>query len=160
MIGWKGVLAGSMALLAGLLLPATAVPAQDTEDRLLRASDGLQMPGSEADSEWSFVSYRGENGLPSAERFAGLTGCARPEGGVSVQDFDETLERLGEVQPWMDAGQKESAHGFARLGRLFHRRYEVLAVYRCETGTAEVPIYFVGVDDDGLSGLLTVNIET
>ena len=160
MIGWKGVLAGSMALLAGLLLPATAVPAQDTEDRLLRASDGLQMPGSEADSEWSFVSYRGENGLPSAKRFAGLTGCARPEGDVSVQDFDETLERLGEVQPWMDLGQKQSARGFARLQKAFHRHYGDLAVYRCETGTAEVPIYFVGVDDDGLSGLLTVNIET
>ena len=60
----------------------------------------------------------------------------------------------------MDDGQKRSARGFARLQRLFHRRYEDLAVYRCETGTAEVPIYFLGVDEDGLSGLLTVNIET
>ena len=60
----------------------------------------------------------------------------------------------------MDDGQKKSARGFARLGRLFHRRYEALAVYRCETGTAEVPIYFVGLDENGLSGLLTVNIET
>jgi len=162
MTGWKGAIAGSITLLAGLLLgllPATAAPAQDTEARLLKASEGLQMPGSEADSEWSFVSYPGEYNLPSAERFAGLTGCARPEG-VTIQDFDATFDRLGEVQPWMDGGQKESARGFARLGRLFHRRYEALAVYRCETGTAEVPIYFVGVDDDGLSGLLTVNIET
>jgi hypothetical protein len=162
MIRWKGVLAGSMTLLAAILvglLPATAAPAQDTGDRLLKASEGLQMPGSEADSEWSFVSYPGEDGLPSAERFAGLTGCAHPEG-VSVQDFDATLDRLSEVQPWMDAGQKESARGFAQLQRLFHRRYEDLAVYRCETGTAEVPIYFVGVNEDGLSGLLTVNIET
>jgi hypothetical protein len=159
MTGWKGVLAGSMALLAGFFF-ATAATAQDTEDRLLKASEGLQMPGSEADSAWSFVSYPGVHELPSVERFSELTGCDRPEGGVTRQDFDATLDRLGEVQPWMDDGQKKSARGFARLGRLFHRRYEALAVYRCETGTAEVPIYFVGLDGDGLSGLLTVNIET
>lgn len=159
MIGWKGVLAGLTALLAGLIL-ATAATAQDTEDRLLRASEGLQMPGSEADSAWSFVSYPGEHELPPAGRFSTLTGCGLPGGGVTRQDFDATLDRLGEVQPWMDDGQRRSARGFARLQRLFHRRYEALAVYRCETGTAEVPIYFVGVDEDGLSGLLTVNIET
>ena len=155
----QNALAGWMALLAGLLLTTAAV-AQETERQLLGASDGLQMPGSEADSEWSFVSYPGEDGLPSAGRFSKLTGCDRPEGGVSRQDFDATLDRLGEVQPWMDWGQKKSARGFARLQRIFHRRYEELAVYRCETGTAEVPIYFVGIDENGLSGLLTVNIET
>lgn len=159
MLGWKGVLAGSMALLAGLML-ATAATAQDTEDRLLKASEGLQMPGSEADSAWSFVSYPGEHELPPAERFSTLAGCGHPEGGVTRQNFDATLDRLGEVQPWMDDGQKRSARGFARLQRLFHRRFEALAVYRCETGTAEVPLYFVGVDEEGLSGLLTVNIET
>ena len=159
MIGWKGARAGSMALLAGLLL-ATAATAQGTEDRLLKASEGLQMPGSEADSAWSFVSYPGERELPSVERFSALTGCDLPDGGVSRQDFDATLDHLGEVRPWMDDGQRRSARGFARLQRLFHRRYEALAVYRCETGTAEVPICFVGIDGDGLSGLLTVNIET
>lgn len=159
MIGWKGALAGSMTLLAGLFF-ATAATAQDTEDRLLKASEGLQMPGSEADSAWSFVSYPGVRELPSVERFSELTGCGRPDGGVTRQDFDATFDHLGEVRPWMDDGQKESARGFARLGRLFHRRYEALAVYRCETGTAEVPIYFVGLDGGGLSGLLTVNIET
>ena len=159
MTRWKGALVGTLALLAGLLL-ATAAGAQETEDRLLKASDGLQMPGSEADSPWWFVSYPGEDELPSAERFAGLAGCDHPEGGVSRQDFDATLDRLGEVQPWMDPGQKKSARSFARLQRLFHRRYDELAVYRCETGTAEVPIYFLGLDGDGLSGLLTVNIET
>lgn len=159
MTGWKGVLAGSMALLAGFFF-ASAATAQDTEDRLLKASEGLQMPGSEADSAWSFVSYPGVHELPSVERFSELTGCDQPEGGVTRQDFDATLDRLGEVQPWMDYGQKKSARGFARLGRLFHRRYEALAVYRCETGAAEVPIHFVGLDGDGLSGLLTVNIET
>ena len=155
----QGALVGPLALLAGLLL-ATTVGAQETEDRLLKASEGLQMPGSEADSSWWFVSYRGEDELSSAERFAELAGCDHPEGGVSRQDFDATLDRLGEVQPWMDRGQKRSARGFARLQRLFHRRYDELAVYRCETGTAEVPIYFLGLDGDGLSGLLTVNIET
>ena len=153
------VLICTSALLAGLLL-ATAANAQDAEGRLLKASAGLQMPGSEADSGWWFVSYPGEDELPSAERLSGLTGCAgHPEGDVSRADFDATFDRLGEVEPWMDRGQK-SARGFARLQKLFHRRYEELAVYRCETGTAEVPIYFVGVNEEGLSGLLTVNIET
>lgn len=159
MTKWKGALIGFLALLAGLLL-ATAASAQDAENRLLRASEGLQMPGSEADSAWWFVSYPGEDELPSVERFAELTGCDYPEGGMSRQDFDATLDRLGQVQPWMDPGQKESARGFRRLQKIFHRRYEDLAVYRCETGTAEVPIYFVGVDENGVSGLLTVNIET
>ncbi len=159
MTRWKGVFVGCLALLAGLLL-ATAAGAQDTEDRLLKASRGLQMPGSEADSAWWFVSYPGEDELPSAERFSELAGCEHPEGGVSRQDFDAALDGLGDVQPWMDRGQKKSARGFARLQKLFHRRYEGLAVYRCETGGAEVPIYFVGLNEDGLSGLLTVNIET
>jgi hypothetical protein len=118
------------------------------------------MPGSEADSAWWFVSYPGEVELPSPVRFSELAGCDHPKGGVSRQDFDATLDHLGDVQPWMDRGQKKSARGFARLQDLFNHRYEELAVYRCETGTAEVPIYFLGVDEDGLSGLLTVNIET
>lgn len=160
MTGWKGALVGAVALLVGLVLATTAASAQENERRLLKASEGLQMPGSEADSGWWFVSYPGEEDLPSVERFAGLTGCNYPEGGVSRQDFDATLDHLGQVQPWMDPGQRESARGFRRLQKIFHRRYEELAVYRCETGTAEVPIYFVGVDENGLSGLLTVNIET
>ena len=155
----KGTFVASLALLAGLLL-ATAAGAQETEDRLLKASEGLQMPGSEADSGWWFVSYPGEDELPSAGRVSERVGCDSPEGGVSRQDFDATLDQLGDVQPWMDPGQKKSDRGFARLQKLFHRRYEALAVYRCETGTAEVPIYFSGIDDVGLSGLLTVNIET
>lgn len=159
MTKWKGAVVGLLTLLAGLVL-ATAANAQDTESRLLGASEGLQMPGSEADSAWWFVSYPGEDELPSIERFAGLSGCDYPEGGMSRQDFDATLDHLGEVQPWMDPGQRASARGFQRLQKLFHRRYEEPAVYRCETGTAEVPIHFVGVDENGLSGLLTVNIET
>jgi hypothetical protein len=155
--GLRGALVGAAAVLAGLLL-ATAAQAQETETRLPRASEGLQMPGSEADSQWWFVSYPEEDELPSVERFPGLTGC--PEGGVSRADFDATFDRLGEVQPWMDRGQKKSARGFRRLGRLFHRHYDELAVYRCETGTAEVPIYFVGANEHGLSGLMTINIET
>ena len=103
MTRWIGALVGPLALLAGLLL-ATAVGARETENRLLKASEGLQMPGAEADSSWWFVSYPGEDELPSAERFAELAGCVHPEGGVSRQDFDATLDRLGEVQPWMDRG--------------------------------------------------------
>ena len=154
----KAALFGTLALLAGLLL-YTAAGAQEAEDRLLKASEGLQMPGSEADSAWWFVSYPEEDRLPSADRFAEISGCGPPEG-VSRRDFDATLDHLGEVQPWMDRGQKKSARGFERLQGLFHRRYDELAVYRCETGAAEVQIYFLGVDEDGLSGLLTVNIET
>lgn len=154
---WKGVLVGMATLLAGLLL-ATAANAQADESRLLKASEGLQMPGSEADSRWWFVSHPGEGELPSIERFSGLTGC--PAGGGSRRVFDATLDHLGEVQPWMDRGQKKSARGFAKLQKIFNRRYDDLAVYRCETGTAEVPIYFVGVNENGLSGLLTINIET
>ncbi len=154
----SAALVGTMALLAGLLL-ATAAVAQETEDRLLKASEGLQTPGSEADSAWWLVSYPEDDELPSADRFAEISGCGPPEG-VSRGGLDATFGSLDEVQPWMDRGQKKSARGFARLQGLFHRRYDVLAVYRCETGTAEVPIHFLGVDEDGLSGLLTVNIET
>jgi len=97
------------------------------------------MPGSEADSGWWFVSYPGEHELPSAGRFSKLAGCDSPEGGVSRQDFDATLDQLGDVQPWMDRSQKKSARGFARLQKLFHRRYDELAIYRCETDTRRGP---------------------
>lgn len=149
----KGTFVASLALLAGLLL-ATAAGAQETEDRMLKASEGLQMPGSEADSGWWFVSYPGEDELPSAGRVSERVGCDSPEGGVSRQDFDATLDQRGDVQPWMDRGQKKSARGFARLQKLFHRRYEALAVYRCETGTAEVPIYFLGIATSASRGSL------
>lgn len=146
-------------LLGGLLLTDAASAEQaDTERRLLRASEGLQMPGSEADSGWWFVSYPDEKALPEADHMAGITGCSA---GMTRSDFDATLGHLGDVQPWMDRGQKKSARGFGRLQRLFHREYGGdVAVYRCETGGPEVPILFAGVNDGGLSGLLTVNIET
>ena len=147
------------ALLTGLLLAGAAVAdVGHTELRLLRASEGLQMPGSEADSGWWFVSYPDEEELPTAGRMAGIAGCSA---GMTRSDFDATFDQLSEVQSWMDRGQKKSARGFGRLQRLFHREYgEEVAAYRCETGGPEVPIYFVGVDEEGLSGLMTVNIET
>ncbi len=92
----KCTFVASLALLAGLLL-ATAAGAQETEDRLLKASEGLQMLGSEADSGWWFVSYPGEDELPSAGRFSELVGCDSPEGGVSRQDFGAILDQLGDV---------------------------------------------------------------
>lgn len=147
------------ALLAGLLLTGVAVAGEaGTERRLLRASEGLQMPGSEADSGWWFVSYPDEEELPAAGRMAELTDCSD---GMSRSDFDATLDRLSAVQPWMDRGQRKSARGFGRLQKLFHREYgDRVAFYRCETGGPEVPIYFMGANENGLSGLLTVNIET
>ncbi len=157
-------------LAAGLLaivLFAGAAGADEREEtlagRLLRAAEGLQMPGSEADSAWWFVSYPDEEGLPAVERMSSLTGCSDyPEGGMGRFDFDATFDSLSRVEPWMDLGQEKSARGFAKLRKLFHREYgEDLAVYRCDTGSyGEVRIYFVGVNEEGLSGLMTINIET
>jgi hypothetical protein len=152
------------ALLAAALAAETvATQEEDLAKRLLRAAEGLQMPGSEADSFWWFVSYPGEEELPTAERMASLEGCADyPEGVMRRLDFDATFDSLGSVQPWMDRGQKKSARGFARLRNLFHREYgDDLAVYRCDTNKyGEVRIYFLGLSDEGLSGLKTINIET
>ena len=153
--------AGAIAFLTTFvvfLVPSGAsADVSTTERRLLDASQGLQMPGSEADSAWWFVSYPAESDILTADRMALLTGC---DDGMTRSDFDQTFERLGRIEPWMDRGQKKSARGFRRLGRLFHREYGELAAYRCETGGPEVPVYFVGVDENGLSGLKTVNIET
>jgi len=158
-----------VTLAAGFLATVLATEAavaregQDLAGRLLRAAEGLQMPGSEADSSWWFVSYPQEDGLPSAERMASLSGCSDYPDGVMVRsEFDATFDSLARVQPWMDKGQKTSARGFARLGKLFHREYgEDLAAYRCDTNRyGEVMIYFLGAGSDGLSGLMTINIET
>jgi hypothetical protein len=152
------------ALLAAALAAETvATQEEDLAKRLLRAAEGLQMPGSEADSFWWFVSYPGEEELPTAERMASLEGCADyPEGVMRRLDFDATFDSLGSVQPWMDRGQKKSARGFARLSNLFHRQFgDDLAVYRCDTNKyGEVRIYFLGLSNEGLSGLKTINIET
>jgi hypothetical protein len=152
------------APLAAVLATGTVVAQEeDVARRLLQAAEGLQMPGSEADSHWWFVSYPGEEELPSAERMASLEGCADyPEGVMRRLDFDATFDSLARVQPWMDQGQKKSARGFARLRNLFHREYgDDLAVYRCDTNKyGEVRIYFLGLNDEGLSGLKTINIET
>ena len=143
-------------LLAALLFAGAA--SADTERRLLRASEGLQMPGSEADSEWWFVSYSEEKEVPTPDRMARLTGCADA---MTRSGFDETFGRLGRVEPWMDQGQRKSARGFGKLAGIFDGIYgDDLAVYRCASGGPEVPIYFVGVDENGLSGLKTINIET
>lgn len=159
-----------VVLAAGLVaagLFAAAATAHEgsrtTEERLLRKSEGLQMPGSESDSRWWFVSYPGEEGLPEVGRMASITGCSDyPEGVMTRLDFDATFDNLSRVQPWMDRGQRKSARGFGRLREAFHREYgDELAVYRCDSGEfGQVPIYFVGSNADGLSGLMTVNTET
>lgn len=108
------------------------------------------------------VSYPGLEELPGPERFQELSICPTvTEGGTSRFDFDATFDSLGRIEPWMDQGQKESARGFRKLGRVFHREFgDELAVYRCETGGPEVHVYFVGIADEHLVGLLTVSIET
>ncbi len=105
-------------------------------ERLLEASWGLQRPGSESASAWWFVSYPGEEGLPTVERMATITGCSdHPEGRMARADFDATLDTLGRIEPWMDEGQRDSARGFRKLRKVFHNEYgDELAVYHCETG--------------------------
>ena len=162
---WTRFLVIMLAAPLALVLATGAVAAQEEglAKRLLQAAEGLQMPGSEADSHWWFASYPGEPELPTAERMASLEGCADyPEGVMRRLDFDATFDSLAKVQPWMDQGQKKSARGFARLRDLFHRQYgDALAVYRCDTNQyGEVRIYFLGLNKEGLSGLKTINIET
>ncbi len=157
-------------LVIGLLvvLPPVGVVGATEKDgslaeRLLEASWGLQMPGSESDSEWWFVSFPGEQELPTVERMSSITGCSGyPEGGMGRFDFDATFDTLSRVEPWMDEGQRDSARGFEKLSKVFHHEYgDELAVYRCETGQyGQVHIYFVGARADGLSGLMTTNTET
>jgi hypothetical protein len=153
----------AVLLMTVLASGAVAAREQDLAKRLLRAAEGLQRPGSEAESYWWFVAYPTEEALPTAERMASLEGCADyPDSLMRRLDFDTTFDSLGRVQPWMDHGQKNSARGFARLRKLFHREYgDDLAVYRCDTNRyGQVRIYFLGLDGDGLSGLMTINIET
>ena len=151
----------AVSTLLALSLPIVGATAREdrTGERLIAAAEGLQMPSSEADSAWHLVSYGGVDELPDAGAFEELSGC--PSGGATRSGFDETLDRLGTVEPWMDAGQARSARGFRKLERVFRRKFEDgLAVYRCETGGAEVNVYFVGADDERLMGLMTVSIET
>ncbi len=130
-----------------------------TGTRLLTAAEGLQMPSSESDSIWYPVSYPGLEELPEARLFETVSGCRLD--GVTRQDFGETLDRLSNIEPWMDAGQVSSARGFRKLEGLFYREFEDdVAVYRCDTGGPEIEVYFVGVQEDQLLGLMTVSIET
>ena len=156
------VMVSVLISLSGDYSAAQVVQGDKIAERLLRAAEGLQYPGSESDSTWTFVSYEGFAERPDAATFERVSGCPVTAGGGTVRlDFDDTLDRLGTVQPWMDQGQIESARGFRKLQSLFHRTFaEDLAVYRCETGGAEVYIYFIGVDEDRLAGLLTISIET
>lgn len=156
----------TLAVLFGLLL-ATAALAQEPNEtdrlghRLLENAEGLQMPSSEGDSAWTFVSYPGETASPGPARFQELSGCPVELGwGTKRLDFEATMQQLGRVETWMDDGQKRSARGFRKLDRLFHRELDDLAVYRCETGGAQVYIYFVGTDGQRLAGLSTISIET
>jgi hypothetical protein len=166
MVSWTRafiIMLAATLLAAQLTVDTATAQEEDLARRLLQAAEGLQMPGSEADNFWWFVSYPGEEELPTPERMASLEGCADyPEGVMRRLDFDTTFDSLARVQPWMDQGQKKSARGFARLRDLFHRQYgDALAVYRCDTNQyGEVKIYFLGLNNEGLSGLKTTNIET
>jgi hypothetical protein len=157
------VVVSSLVALSGAdYSKAQTIQGDKTQERLMQASEGLQYPGSESDSTWAFVSYEGFSELPDAATFERVSRCPVTAGGGTVRlDFDHTLDKLGTVQSWMDRGQIESARGFRKLQGLFHREFDDdLAVYRCETGGAEVYIYFIGLDEGRLGGLLTISIET
>ncbi len=156
----KLVLFAAASLLACTVFMGDAVARKDgTGERLLAAAEGLQMPSSESDSSWHLVFYAGVEGLPEVGLFEEMSGCR--QGGVTRHDFDETLGRLGKVEPWMDAGQSSSARGFRKLQKVFDREFGgEVAVYRCDTGGPEIHVYFVGAEEDRLVGLMTVSIET
>ena len=146
-------------LLACFVAEGDALARKAVGERLLAAAEGLQMPSSESDSEWYLVSYAGVGGLPQAAPFEEISGCR--EGGATRHDFGETLDKLGNMEPWMDPGQLSSARGFRKLENIFDREFEGdVAVYRCDTGGPEIEVYFVGVEEDELVGLMTVAIET
>ena len=122
----------------------------------LRASEGVRLPGFESDTVFEFVSFPGEEELPTVDRFARLTGCDYPEGGASRFDFGTTFDRYEQVAPLGSHDVRDLRH----LRRAFERNYENLAVYCCETGGPENFIYFLGANDGDVSGLRTVSIET
>jgi hypothetical protein len=146
------------------LAPGRTAPAPSRRtvwrSRSSKRSSSIQYPKS--DSTWAFVSYEGFTEVPDAATFEQVSGYPVSEEGDTYRlNFDATLDRLATVEPWRDEGQKRSARGFRKLQGMFHRELgDDLPVYHCETGTAEVYIYFVGVDGDRLAGLLTVSIET
>ncbi len=127
-------------------------------EKLLRASEGVQLPSSESDTVFEFVSFPGEKELPTVDRFAEFTRCDYPEGGSSRFDFGATFDRYGAVAP---LGGYE-VRDYRQLRRAFERGYDDLAVYRCETGGPENFVYFPGseADDEGVCGLRSVSIET
>lgn len=157
------------ALLLATLTLSTSVVVADEADakttdearlakKLLRATEGVQLPGSESDTVFEFVSFPSEEELPTVERFAELTGCDYHEGGASRFDFDATFDRYEEVAPLGGYDIRD----YRQLRRTFERNYDDLAVYRCETGGPENYIYFLGseADNEGVSGLRSVSIET
>lgn len=157
----------AFALLAeGAVATEATAPKDRLEHKLLRASTGVQYPGSESDSTWTFVSYPGEDTMPAPERFQQISGCPVADGGGTTRlDFDATFDRLTRIEPWMDEGQVKSARGFRKIERIMLRSYDAgsLAVYRCDTaefGQVHFYFYFVGLNDDGISGLLTASTET
>jgi hypothetical protein len=164
------MLAALLAALLAAALAAETVAAQeeDLAKRFLRAAEGLQMPGSEADSFWWFVSYPGEEELPTAERMASLHGLSsrlhRPPRRCDEATGLRRHVRLARKGAALDGPRAEEERPRFRqtAHNLFHHQFgDDLAVYRCDTNKyGEVRIYFLGLIDEGLSGLKTINIET
>jgi hypothetical protein len=133
------------------------------EERLLEASRGFRCPDRSQTAGGGSSRIRGRRGCqpssawPPSPAAQGIRKAAWP---ASTSTRRSTP--LSRVEPWMDEGQRDSARGFRKLGKVFHREYgDDLAVYRCETGEyGQVRIYFVGSKPEGLSGLLTINTET
>jgi len=154
------LLLATLAFLTGVAV-AEEVDAKTTDEarlaeKLLRASEGVQLPGSESDTVFGFVGFPGEEELPAVERFAEISGCDYPEGGTSRFDFGTTFDRYEELAPLGGYDIRD----YRQLRRTFERSYDDLAVYRCETGGPENHIYFLGANEEGVSGLRSVSIET
>lgn len=153
-------------LLATLALLASVAVAQEADARpvegarlakkRLRASEGVRLPGFESGTVFEFVSFPGEEELPTVDRFARLTGCDYSDGGASRFDFGTTFDRYEELAPLGGYDVRDLHH----LRHTFERNYGDLAVYRCQTGGPENLIYFLGANDEGVSGLRSVSIET
>lgn len=154
------LLLATLAFLASVAVSEEADARPVGEARLakkrLRASEGVQFPGFGSDTVFEFVSFPGEEQFPTVDRFARLTGCDYPDGGVSRFDFGTTFDRYEELAPLGGYDVRDLRH----LRRAFERNYGALAVYCCETGCPENLIYFLGANDEGVSGLRSVSIET
>jgi hypothetical protein len=103
----RRIVALIVAVASAIVLTQAQSPSLDRlEKKLLRASFGVQYPGSESDSTWSFVSYPDETVFPDPARFEEISGCpVTADGSTTRQGFDATFDRLTRIEPWRTKGK-------------------------------------------------------